>query len=108
MAERQQFNYPPCTRLFELNIISKDLNEVNHLSNELFQLLKPTFNENLLGPEFPLISRIKNQYYKRILIKTSKKDTAVSIRQTIYTALNDLQNNYKNWRYRVSIDVDPV
>ena len=108
LAERQQFNYPPFTRLFELNIISKDLNEVNHLSNELFQLLKPTFNENLLGPEFPLISRIKNQYYKRILIKTSKKDTALIIRQTIYTALNDLQNNYKNWRYRVSIDVDPV
>jgi primosomal protein N' (replication factor Y) len=48
LAERQQFNYPPFTRLFELNIISKDVNEVNHLSNELFQLLKPTFNENLL------------------------------------------------------------
>jgi primosomal protein N' (replication factor Y) len=108
LSERQQFNYPPFSRLFELNIISKDLHEVNHLSNELFQLLKPSFNENLLGPEFPLISRIKNQYYKRILIKTSKKDTAVSIRQTIYTALNDLQNNYKNWRYKVAIDVDPV
>jgi primosomal protein N' (replication factor Y) len=108
LAERQQYNYPPFSRLFEINIISKDVNEVNHLSNELFQLLKPTFNENLLGPEFPLISRIKNQYYKRILIKTSKKETAVSIRQTIYTALNDLQNNFKDWRYRVSIDVDPV
>lgn len=108
LAERQQYNYPPFSRLFEINIISKDVNEVNHLSNELFQLLKPTFNENLLGPEFPLISRIKNQYYKRILIKTSKTETAASIRQTIFTALNDLQNNFKNWRYRVSIDVDPV
>ncbi|MEI8137021.1 MAG: primosomal protein N' [Bacteroidota bacterium] len=108
LAERQQYNYPPFSRLFEINIISKDVNEVNHLSNELFQLLKPTFNENLLGPEFPLISRIKNQYYKRILIKTSKTETSTSIRQTIFTALNDLQNNFKNWRYRVSIDVDPV
>ena len=108
LAERQQYNYPPFSRLFEINIISKDVNEVNHLSNELFQLLKPTFHENLLGPEFPLISRIKNQYYKRILIKTSKKETAASIRQIIYTALNDLQNNFKDWRYRVSIDVDPV
>ncbi|MDP3556905.1 MAG: primosomal protein N' [Bacteroidota bacterium] len=108
LKERQQFNYPPFSRLFELNIISKDLNEVNHLANELFVLLKPAFNENLLGPEFPLISRIKNQYYKRILIKTSKKETALSIRQTIYTALNDLQNNFKDWRYKIAIDVDPV
>ncbi|MDO9001488.1 MAG: primosomal protein N' [Bacteroidota bacterium] len=108
LKERQQFNYPPFSRLFELNIISKDLNEVNHLANELFVLLKPAFNDNLLGPEFPLISRIKNQYYKRILIKTSKKETALSIRQTIYTALNDLQNNFKDWRYKIAIDVDPV
>jgi primosomal protein N' (replication factor Y) len=108
LAERQQFNYPPFSRLFELNIISKDVNEVNHLANELFLLLKPAFNENLLGPEFPLISRIKNQYYKRILIKTSKKETISGTRQIIFTALNDLQNNFKDWRYRVSIDVDPV
>jgi primosomal protein N' (replication factor Y) len=108
LAERQQYNYPPFSRLFEINIISKDVNEVNHLANELFILLKPTFNENLLGPEFPLISRIKNQYYKRILIKTSKKETALSTRQIIYTALNNLQDNFKDWRYKVAIDVDPV
>jgi len=108
LAERQQFNYPPFSRLFELNIISKDVNEVNHLANELFLLLKPTFNENLLGPEFPLISRIKNQYYKRILIKTSKKDTVAGTRQIIFDALNELQNNFKDWKYRISIDVDPV
>ncbi len=108
LAERQQFNYPPFSRLFEINVISKDVNEVNHLANELFLLLKPSFNENLLGPEFPLISRIKNQYYKRILIKTSKKETALTLRKTIYSALDDLQNNFKNWKYRISIDVDPV
>lgn len=108
LAERRQYNYPPFSRLFEISVISKDVNEVNHLSNELFQLLKPTFGENLLGPEFPLISKIKNQYYKNILIKTARTQSAASLRQIIYSALNDLQNNYKNWRYKVSIDVDPV
>jgi len=108
LAERKQYNYPPYSRLFEVTLISKDVNEVNHLSNELFMLLKPAFGDNLLGPEFPIISKIKNQYHKHILIKTSKQQSANSIRQIIYTALNDLQNNYKNWRYRVSIDVDPV
>jgi primosomal protein N' (replication factor Y) len=108
LAERRQYNYPPFSRLFELDVISKDVNEVNHLANELFQLLKPSFGDNLLGPEFPLISKIKNQYYKRILIKTFKQQPAASIRQIVFTALNELQNAHKTWRYRVSVDVDPV
>ncbi|MDI1354438.1 MAG: primosomal protein N' [bacterium] len=108
LAERKQFNYPPFSRLFEINVISKDINEVNHLSHELFTLLKPAFHDNLLGPEFPLISKIKNQFYKRILIKTPKQQSSQELRQIIFTSLNDLQNNFKNWRYRISIDVDPV
>ena len=108
LLERKQYNYPPYSRLFEITLISKDVNEVNHLSNELFVLLKPHFTDNLLGPEFPLISKIKNQYHKHILIKSSKQDGSSALRQIIFTALNNLQNNYKNWRYRVSVDVDPV
>jgi primosomal protein N' (replication factor Y) len=108
LAERRQYNYPPFSRLVEISVISKDVNEVNHLAAELFALLKPTFGDNLLGPEFPMISRVKNQYYKCILIKTSRQQPATNIRQTIYQALNDLQDKHKAWRYRVSVDVDPV
>ena len=108
VAERQQYFYPPFSRLFELSVVSKDVNEVNHLAQELFLLLKPTFDKNLLGPEFPLVSKIKNQYYKRILIKTDRKDSPQKIRQIIYEALNQLQNTYKKWQYKVQIDVDPL
>jgi len=89
-------------------VISKDVNEINHLSAELFALLKPAFQQHLLGPEFPLIARIKNQYHKHILIKTSKQQPPKEIREIIFNAIDALQNNYKNWRYRISIDVDPV
>jgi len=108
LLERKQYFYPPYSRLFEITVISKDVNEVNHLAAELFALLKPHFGENLLGPEFPLISRIKNQYYKRILLKTAKQQAPKEVRQLVYTAINDLQAKHQNWRYRVAIDVDPV
>lgn len=108
LKERKDFNYPPFSRLLEVSVISKDTNEVNHLSAELFALLKPYFGENLLGPEFPMISKIKNQYYKRILIKTSRLDALIEIRKNVHEAMNTLQNNYKNWRYRIAVDVDPV
>ena len=40
LAERQQYFYPPFSRLFEINVISKDVTEVNHLANELFFAFK--------------------------------------------------------------------
>jgi primosomal protein N' (replication factor Y) len=108
LAERRQYNYPPYSRLLELNVISKDVNEVNHLAGELYQLLKPAFGDQLLGPEFPLIAKIRNQYHKRILIKCSKQQPSATLRHLVHTALNTLQDKFKDWRYRVAIDVDPV
>lgn len=106
--ERQHYHYPPFTRLFELTVISRDLNETNHLADGLYKLLDVPFKGYLLGPEFPLISRIKNQYYKRILLKAPREFSASMVRQTIYSSLDDLQNQHKDWRYRVGINVDPV
>ncbi len=108
LHEREQYFYPPFSRLFELTVVSKDVNEVNHLAAELFALLKPSFGEHILGPEFPLISRIKNQYYKRLLLKTGKQQSPKEIRQIVFDAMNELQAKYKTWRYKVVIDVDPV
>lgn len=108
LHDRKQFFYPPYSRLFEVNIISKDLNELNHLANELFKLLKDHFKEHLLGPEFPLVAKIKNSYYKRILIKSARSEKAMEVRQHLYRAINDLQHQHQKWRYRVSIDVDPM
>jgi primosomal protein N' (replication factor Y) len=108
ITERQQYHYPPYTRLFELTVISRDLNETNHLSAALYKILDVPFKGHLLGPEFPLISRIKNQYYKRILLKAPREFSASMVRQTIYSSLDELQDQYKEWRYRVGINVDPV
>lgn len=108
LAERQQYDYPPFSRLFELNVISRDKNEVSHLAGELFNLLKPAYEGHLLGPEFPLVSRIKNQFHKRIMIKIPRGMSAQTARQFITAALDTLQNHHKDWRYKVAVDVDPL
>ncbi len=108
LEERKQYNYPPFSRLMELNVVSKDVNEVNHLAQELLVLLQPHFGDNILGPEFPLVSKIKNQYYKRLLLKTSKQETALSIRTRIMDAITELHSKYKKWNFKIQVDVDPV
>lgn len=52
IEERKQYHYPPFSRLIELNVVNKDVNEINHLSKELFDLLKPSFPENAVMPHF--------------------------------------------------------
>jgi primosomal protein N' (replication factor Y) len=107
LRDREQHFYPPFSRLFEITVISSDLNEVNHLAEELFKLLNLEFKNHLLGPEFPLVAKIKNRYHKRILLKVAREEKGKAVRQAIFTCLDNLQFKHKTWKYRVAIDVDP-
>jgi primosomal protein N' (replication factor Y) len=108
MDQRKAFFYPPFSRLIEISLQSKDLNELNHLSELLAQYLKTEFKEHVLGPEFPMIKKIKNNYIKRILLKVNRNESALKTREIMFGKLNDLKSNFKNWNYRVSVNVDPV
>lgn len=108
MDQRKAFFYPPFSRLIEISIQSKDINELNHLSEMLVQYLKPDFKEHVLGPEFPMIKKIKNNYIKRLLIKVNRYESAIRTREILFNKINELKHNFKNWNYRVSINVDPV
>jgi primosomal protein N' (replication factor Y) (superfamily II helicase) len=108
IQERENFFYPPFSRLIKLNVLSKEINEVNHLSHELLQYLKPSFENNILGPEFPLVSKVKNQYIKTLLIKTNRSHSPHQIRNLINEAIISLHTNYKKWNFKIQPDVDPV
>jgi primosomal protein N' (replication factor Y) len=59
-----------------------------------------------LGPEFPLIIRIKNLYQKDILIKLSYNGLTKN-KQIILSEIRRLQSNPIYRSLRVSVDVDP-
>lgn len=107
LLERESFHYPPFNRLIQLNIVSSNADELNHLSIELAKLLKPVFQNKLLGPESPMVARIKNNYYKKILLKLNKADSPKQIREFILNSIVQLHANYKKWKFLVQIDVDP-
>jgi len=106
LSERKNYHFPPFSRLIQLTVIAREKEEAAHLSQELFVLLKPHFPDELLGPEFPLVAKIKNQFHKRILIKVRKNLQPASVRKIIRDALDELQEKHKNWRFRVAINVD--
>ncbi len=107
LAERKQYHYPPFSRLIELNVVSKDVNIVNNLSEELVINLKKIFLKDVLGPQFPLISKIRNNYYKRILIKVDKSLSLSQTRNFIGEEINRLHAQNKSSNFKVQIDIDP-
>ncbi len=69
LHERKQYQYPPFNRLIRITFKHRDFQKVNEASAWYAGALKNRFNGPVLGPEFPAISRIRNQYLKNLLIK---------------------------------------
>ncbi|MDP2385300.1 MAG: primosomal protein N' [Bacteroidota bacterium] len=108
MHDRQQFNYPPFFRIIEFTLICKDLFLLNEGAAQLTDELKKHFHERVLGPEFPLVARIKNEFYKNIMLKYEREFSAAKIREHIRMAIQQFQKHDINKKIRIKIDVDPV
>ena len=64
MPIRHQFNYPPFSRLVLIRLKDVDYEKLNKAASTLEKSLRYYFNNNLLGPEYPVVSRVKNMYIK--------------------------------------------
>ncbi len=83
IEERHQYKYPPFYRLIKITGKHKDYNRVNDSMLWLAKSLQNVFKENVLGPEFPPISRIRNQYHKNILIKIPQGQSLTKTKEAI-------------------------
>lgn len=107
MEQRLHFHYPPYFRMIKLIFKSKDYNRLNEAADWMGLYLKQIFNKNILGPEFPGIARIRNQYIKHIIIKIPPEQSLTKTKSYLLKAIEryDAVSKFKN--VRLNIDVDP-
>jgi primosomal protein N' (replication factor Y) len=74
--EREQFKYPPANRIIKITFKHKNYNVLNEAADWFSSALKTNFGGNVLGPEYPPVARIRNQYLKHVLVKMDKKESA--------------------------------
>ena len=106
MDERHNYKYPPIYRLIKITIKHKDYNKVNMASEWLAKSLRQVFSTHVLGPEYPPISRIRNQYHKNILIKIPKKQSLSKTKEAIIKINNSFLNVQDFRAVRVILNVD--
>ncbi|MFP2997569.1 primosomal protein N' [Spongiivirga sp. MCCC 1A20706] len=104
--ERRQYEYPPFFRLIKVTLKHKDFNKVNRGADWLSTYLKNSFGKYVLGPEFPPIARIRNQYHKNILIKIPKQQSLTNTKTHIKKIRNSFEAIPDFRSIRLIIDVD--
>ena len=108
ILERRNFHYPPLFRLIQLDIKHKDNFKLGQISGRLSRILKQQLGDRILGPEAPLISRIRNYYIQTILIKVEKEGISVQkIKQSLKKTLQTFEAEPANKGVYIQIDVDP-
>ncbi|NHF59350.1 primosomal protein N' [Flavobacteriaceae bacterium TP-CH-4] len=69
LYERQQYRYPPNNRIIKITFKHKEYNRVNEASEWFAKALRNILEGSILGPEFPPVARIRNQYLKHVMVK---------------------------------------
>lgn len=108
ILERRNFHYPPLYRLIQLDVKHKDISKLGFIAASLAKLLRTQFGDRILGPEPPMISRIRNYYIQTILIKVEKEGVSVQkIKEALQQILADFDSVPANKGVYIHIDVDP-
>jgi primosomal protein N' (replication factor Y) len=107
MAERQKFIYPPFSRLVLLKLKHKDPDLLNKAAEVLAGSLRKVFGKRILGPEFPMVSRIMNYYIKHIMFKMERGVSTSAMKGKLMDEIEKFQSEPSFRAVKVVMDVDP-
>jgi primosomal protein N' (replication factor Y) len=108
LAERQQFKYPPFYRLISLMVKHRDKQELDSFCEEFADELRSRFGKRVLGPEWPVINRIKSLFLKTIWLKIERQGSITSVKRQMQEIILEVKSREGNKGMLISIDVDPM
>ena len=105
--ERLQYRYPPYYRMIRITLKSRQYETINLAADWFVNVLKQSYAGTVLGPVFPLVARVRNQYHKQILIKVDHELSATTIKKILLKTFKSFQAIASFRSIRVNFDVDP-
>lgn len=106
--DRQMFRYPPAVRIINIYLKHKSEETVIAASRAFAGMLRPYFEDDLLGPDRPSVGRVQLLHIRKLMLKVSNKYTPQSIRQTLLSARENLMKIQGFKSLNVFFDVDPL
>ncbi len=107
IQERRVFRYPPFYRLIEITLKHRDAEVLNAAADWMAFQLRGTFAGRVLGPEYPLVSRIRGLYLKTITLRLEKSEPIADAKRVLLQIGDDL-GKQDGWSgVSIIYDVDP-
>lgn len=108
MKERKIYKYPPFYRLISISVKHKKKFLLDEVAAYTASLVRNSFGNRLLGPEYPIISRIQNVYIKNMLLKIEKEKSPVEAKKILNQIIDKVKSEDKYKAAIFVLDVDPM
>lgn len=106
LYERKNFKYPPFYRLIRITLKHRDSTVVNNGAKSVAKVLRGELGSRVLGPEFPMVARLRNLYQMELLIKLEEGLSLKAVKQLIYHLISSHLAS-EELRLKVIYEVDP-
>lgn len=108
IQERRVFRYPPFYRLIEITLKHRDADLLSAAADWMAMQLRGTFAGRVIGPEYPLVSRIRGLYLKQITLRFERTEAIADAKRVIRQIGDDLTKQ-EGWSgVGIIYDVDPA
>jgi primosomal protein N' (replication factor Y) len=107
LAERKQFHYPPSYRIIKLTLKHRDKAHLENKAKRMGIALRKKFGDRILGPEFPLVARLRNQYLMEIILKLEGDVHRGNAKLLLRKTIEDFEIQNPERKVQVVFDVDP-
>jgi primosomal protein N' (replication factor Y) len=101
LAERADFLYPPYCRLIEVTLRHRDATKLWDAANRLAAAARATFGKMLLGPQPPLVDKVRGEELLTLMLKVERGSSFADARRLLGELLAGVRG------VRVSVNVDP-
>ncbi|GHE23522.1 replication restart helicase PriA [Sphingobacterium griseoflavum] len=108
VKERKNYQYPPFYRLIKIDLRDADMQRAHDGAQRLAHLLRGNLGSRVLGPEPPLVSRVRNYFIQTITLKVERNNVSIAkVKELIQQAILQFEMDKSNKGIRIAIDVDP-
>ncbi len=107
LAQRQELNYPPFSRMGRILFMGKNKLIVNDFAKKTSRKLQGNPNYKILGPASAPVEKIQGNWRTHLIIKTKDRNIS-SLHQFLHSTIGFTIFERKWKGVRILVDVDPV
>ncbi|MCF3112133.1 primosomal protein N' [Niabella sp. CC-SYL272] len=109
LPKREQFGYPPFTRLIRLLLKNKIKDVVQDAAAWFAAALQDKYSRFIMGPSEPIINKVRNQYLMELLIKLPRNTRLITqCKEDVLFMIAQLHQEKRYKSVVVVPDVDPL